>query len=214
MPEVSVHKLAELSPDAREKLLARAEPEQLDRTRELVSVMRDKTPDDLSSMMGISAQLGELNFERHAFAVTRQLDLHRLPRFVLLNDFRQLFDAGNLFIVQLEYNVVLFQAGDFCGKSAGDAGHFTSLICRFAIDAEDGILAERLRRLIETEKFQFYFKRFLNPEITIQVKPLESKYRHLLEHWISNTGLSNVYLDQYLIMFHYYFNKILWTPLK
>ncbi len=41
-----------------------SEPEQLDRTRELVSVMRDKTPDDLSSMMGISAQLGELNFER------------------------------------------------------------------------------------------------------------------------------------------------------
>lgn len=41
-----------------------SEPEQLDRTRELVSVMRGKSPDDLSSMMGISAQLGELNFER------------------------------------------------------------------------------------------------------------------------------------------------------
>ena len=41
-----------------------SEPEQLDRTRELVSVMRGKTPDDLSAMMGISAQLGELNFER------------------------------------------------------------------------------------------------------------------------------------------------------
>ena len=41
-----------------------SEPEQLDRTRELVSVMRAKSPDDLSSMMGISAQLGELNFER------------------------------------------------------------------------------------------------------------------------------------------------------
>ena len=40
------------------------EPEQLDRTRELVSVMRGKSPDDLSSMMGISADLGELNFER------------------------------------------------------------------------------------------------------------------------------------------------------
>lgn len=66
----------------------------------------------------------------------------------------------------------------------------------------------------ETEKFQFYFKRFLNPEITIQVKPLESRYRHLLEQWVSNTGLSNIYLDQYLIMAHYYINKILWTPFK
>jgi hypothetical protein len=63
----------------------------------------------------------------------------------------------------------------------------------------------------ETEKFQFYFRRFLDPELSIQVKPLESKYRHLLERWISNTGLSNIYLDQYLIIAHYYFNKILWT---
>ena len=41
-----------------------SEPEHLDRTRELVSVMRSKSPDDLSSMMDISPQLGELNFER------------------------------------------------------------------------------------------------------------------------------------------------------
>ena len=66
----------------------------------------------------------------------------------------------------------------------------------------------------ETEKFQFYFRRFLDPELSIQVKPLEPKYRHLLERWISNTGLSNIYLDQYLIMAHYYFNKILWTSRK
>jgi cytoplasmic iron level regulating protein YaaA (DUF328/UPF0246 family) len=41
-----------------------SEPEGLDRTRELVSVMRGKSPDELSSMMKISPQLGELNFER------------------------------------------------------------------------------------------------------------------------------------------------------
>lgn len=41
-----------------------SEPEQLDRSRELVAVMRGKSPDDLSSMMKISPQLGELNFER------------------------------------------------------------------------------------------------------------------------------------------------------
>ncbi len=41
-----------------------SEPDRLDRTRELVSVMRGKSPDELSSMMKISPQLGELNFER------------------------------------------------------------------------------------------------------------------------------------------------------
>ena len=66
----------------------------------------------------------------------------------------------------------------------------------------------------ETEKFQFYFRRFLSPELTIQVKPLEARYKHFLEQWISNTGLSNIYLDQYLIIAHYYFNKILWTHSK
>jgi uncharacterized SAM-binding protein YcdF (DUF218 family) len=63
----------------------------------------------------------------------------------------------------------------------------------------------------ETRKFQFYFKRFLNSDFTIQIKPLESRYRHLLEHWLQNTGLGNLYLDQYLIMTHYYFNKLLWS---
>jgi uncharacterized protein len=40
------------------------EPEMLDRSRELVSVMRGKSPDELSEMMSISPTLGELNFER------------------------------------------------------------------------------------------------------------------------------------------------------
>lgn len=41
-----------------------SEPEMLDRSDELVSVMRGKSPEELSSMMSISPQLGELNFER------------------------------------------------------------------------------------------------------------------------------------------------------
>jgi cytoplasmic iron level regulating protein YaaA (DUF328/UPF0246 family) len=40
------------------------EPAMLDRSRELVAVMRDKSPDELSAMMSISPALGELNFER------------------------------------------------------------------------------------------------------------------------------------------------------
>jgi cytoplasmic iron level regulating protein YaaA (DUF328/UPF0246 family) len=41
-----------------------SEPDMLDRSRELVSVMRHKSPDELSAMMSISPTLGELNFER------------------------------------------------------------------------------------------------------------------------------------------------------
>ena len=63
----------------------------------------------------------------------------------------------------------------------------------------------------ETRKFQFYFNRFQKPEFTTHLIPLESKYRHLLEHWRYNAGLANLYLDQYLIMAHYYFNKVLWS---
>ena len=63
----------------------------------------------------------------------------------------------------------------------------------------------------ETRKFQFYFNRFQKPEFTTHPIPLESKYRHLLEHWRHNAGLANLYLDQYLIMAHYYFNKVLWS---
>jgi cytoplasmic iron level regulating protein YaaA (DUF328/UPF0246 family) len=39
-------------------------PEMLDRTEELVGIMRHKTPDQLSDMMSISPSLAELNFER------------------------------------------------------------------------------------------------------------------------------------------------------
>ena len=39
-------------------------PERLERTEELVGIMAQKSPDDLSRMMGISPTLAELNFER------------------------------------------------------------------------------------------------------------------------------------------------------
>lgn len=41
-----------------------SEPDMLDRSQELVEVMAGKSPDELSRMMSISPQLGELNFER------------------------------------------------------------------------------------------------------------------------------------------------------
>jgi len=42
-----------------------SEPEMLDHSQELVSVMADKSPDEISSMMSVSAKLGELNFQRY-----------------------------------------------------------------------------------------------------------------------------------------------------
>lgn len=41
-----------------------SEPQQLDRSRELVEVMVKKSPEEISSLMSVSSQLGELNFER------------------------------------------------------------------------------------------------------------------------------------------------------
>ncbi|MGB3733801.1 MAG: peroxide stress protein YaaA [Ilumatobacter sp.] len=41
-----------------------SQPEMLDRSKELVGIMAGKSPDDLSSMMSISANLAELNHER------------------------------------------------------------------------------------------------------------------------------------------------------
>ena len=41
-----------------------SEPELLDRSTELIGVMADKTPDELSATMSISSALGEINHER------------------------------------------------------------------------------------------------------------------------------------------------------
>ncbi len=42
-----------------------SEPELLDHSEELVSVMATKSPDEISSMMSVSRALGELNFQRY-----------------------------------------------------------------------------------------------------------------------------------------------------
>ena len=41
-----------------------SEPELLDRSAELVSIMAQKSPEEISSLMGVSTALGELNFNR------------------------------------------------------------------------------------------------------------------------------------------------------
>ena len=92
----------------------------------------------------------------------------------------------------------------------GDAYQTTQFLNRFM--SKNNLKSARFfLPYYETRKFQFYFERFLNPDLTAQIKPLESSYRHFLDQWIQNTGLGNLYLDQYLIMIHYYFNKFLWS---
>ena len=41
-----------------------SEPAMLDRSAELVSVMAEKSPNEISSLMSVSEKLGELNFQR------------------------------------------------------------------------------------------------------------------------------------------------------
>jgi uncharacterized SAM-binding protein YcdF (DUF218 family) len=94
--------------------------------------------------------------------------------------------------------------------SLGDAYQTTHFLNQFL--EENHIKAANIfLPYYETRKFQFYFNRFQKPELNTQLIPLESKYRHLLEHWRHNAGLANLYLDQYLLMAHYYFNKVLWS---
>jgi dolichol-phosphate mannosyltransferase len=47
----------------------------------------------------------------------------------------------------------------------------------------------------------FLYKNY-RADHTIQIKPLECSSRHFLEQWIQNTGLGNLYVDQYLTMTH------------
>ena len=43
-----------------------SQPRMLDEASPLVEVMRQKSPDEIAALMGISAELAELNFERYA----------------------------------------------------------------------------------------------------------------------------------------------------
>jgi uncharacterized SAM-binding protein YcdF (DUF218 family) len=95
--------------------------------------------------------------------------------------------------------------------AVGDAYQTTHLLNQF-MDENKLKIVNLYLPYYETRKFQFYFKKFLRPEFTVQVKPLESSYQYLLERWLQNTGLGNIFLDQYLLMAHYYFNKFLWSP--
>ena len=112
------------------------------------------------------------------------------------------YQAKNLGIDLNDLKMVPYTAGD---------AHQTALFLNQFMSDNNLKSASFYLPYYETRKFKFYFKRFLNPDFTIHIKPLEASYRPLLEQWLQNTGLGNLYLDQYLIMTHYYFNKFLWS---
>ncbi|MEZ5215004.1 MAG: YaaA family protein [Ilumatobacteraceae bacterium] len=74
------------------------QPEQLDRTRELVSIMASKSPSELSAIMDISASLGELNFERFQDWTLPFTRRNARPAVLAFNgDTYQGLDAANTF---------------------------------------------------------------------------------------------------------------------
>jgi hypothetical protein len=64
-----------------------------------------------------------------------------------------------------------------------------------------------------TRRFRFYLDRS-GISAKTYVQPLRSAaaYRPEMERWWEKTTLANYYLGEYLRIFHYYFNKALWTP--
>lgn len=73
-------------------------PELLDRTEELVGIMRQRTPEELSEMMSISPALGELNFDRFQDWVPPLTPEHARPAVLAFNgDTYQGMAAGRTF---------------------------------------------------------------------------------------------------------------------
>ena len=42
-----------------------SKPDFLSHSRQLIDVLRDRSPDEISSLMGISSKLGDLNYQRY-----------------------------------------------------------------------------------------------------------------------------------------------------
>jgi len=62
----------------------------------------------------------------------------------------------------------------------------------------------------QTRRFRFYLDRgFSRPETTVFVRPVEQLYRDRFHRWWENTMLDNLFLEEYLRMGFYYFNKLL-----
>ncbi|WP_462417913.1 peroxide stress protein YaaA [Kytococcus sp. Marseille-QA3725] len=74
------------------------QPRLLEHAEQLVEVMRTKSPEDLSALMGISAELGQLNAERYAdFHTPFTRENARPAVFTFAGDVYQGLDAGSRF---------------------------------------------------------------------------------------------------------------------
>ena len=95
--------LALLSPaksldlDSRLPTRVHTQPRLLEHAEQLVEVMRTKSPEDLSELMGISAELGQLNAERYADFHTPFTRKNARPAvFTFAGDVYRGFNAGRL----------------------------------------------------------------------------------------------------------------------
>ena len=63
-------------------------------------------------------------------------------------------------------------------------------------------------------RHRFYLDRyFKNKEIATYVQPANTgtDYMRNFDRWWENTMLDNLFMDEYLRIFYYYFNKVLWS---
>lgn len=97
-------------------------------------------------------------------------------------------------------------------------GHVNELIPLFG--SLRGLFLEREIRsalfyaiYYKTRRHRFFLDRYLNgPGITTYVQPASDDYSRNFERWWENTMLDNLFMDEYLRIAFYYFNKILWSP--
>lgn len=65
----------------------------------------------------------------------------------------------------------------------------------------------------KTRRKRFYLDRYLDgPGIESYVVSAEENYLPRFERWWENTALDNLFMDEYLKIAFYYFNKFLWSP--
>lgn len=63
----------------------------------------------------------------------------------------------------------------------------------------------------KSRRYRFYLDRYFQDKgIVTYVQPINAEYMRNLERWWENTLLDNLFIDEYLRMAFYYFNKMLW----
>ena len=68
-----------------------------------------------------------------------------------------------------------------------------------------------LTRFYKTQRYKLSFNRLSEEtNIHIYVEPAFKLYKHKLDRWWEKTTYANYFLSEYIRMFNFYFNKLLW----